>query len=116
MRGARIALRTCLAVLGSVAVSSAQPVPAATTPVVAVVLTDGKLLPLASVRTGSDWQLLPWPKHATQEAQAAPPLPPTAAAIPREWFAPLPALPSTWRMQAINGARLSIHAVAPTRW
>src|SRR5207253_8647009 len=116
MAGTRIAVGTWLAVLACGASSSGQ-AGAPATPVVGVVLTDGKLLPLATVKPGGgDWQLLPWPRHAAQEPQAGPAVPPTASAIPKEWFAPLPALPSTWRMQAINGARTSIHAAAPTRW
>src|SRR5215831_7898507 len=89
---------------------AAQPGP----PIVAIVLTDGKLLPLAA-RAGSDWQLLPWPRHDVQESQE-PSVPASVAAIPKEWFAPLTSLPSTWRLEAINGKRTSIHAATPTRW
>lgn len=115
MPGLRIAVGALLAVLAAGASSSGQPA-AAAVPVVGVVLTDGKLLPLATIRPGGDWQLLPWPRHGEREAQPAPPVPSTTAAIPREWFAPLAALPSTWRMQPINGARTAIHATVPTRW
>jgi hypothetical protein len=93
--------------------SSAQP--AAGPPVVAIVLTDGKLLPLAAA-AGGEWRLLPWPRHDVTEPQAPPPVPASVAAIPKEWFAPLASLPSTWRLQEINGKRSAIHAVAPTRW
>ena len=114
MPAPRFAVGTLLAVLACGAPSSGQP--AAATPVVAVVLTDGKLLPLAAVRAGGDWQLLPWPRHAVSDAQPSFPVPATTGAIPREWFAPLNALPFTWRMQAINGSRTPIHAMVPTRW
>src|SRR5215831_11282515 len=116
MQGAetRIAA-TLLAVLACGAASSGEQAQGGP-PVLAVVLTDGKLLPLASGRAGGDWQLLPWPRHEFQAAQPSVPVPPTKDAIPREWFTPLPSLPSTWRLQAINGARSAIHATAPTRW
>lgn len=116
MAAGPIAVATWLAVLACGASSAGQPA-APMLPVVAVVLTDGKLLPLATMKPGAaEWQPLPWPRHRAQDAQAAPLVPATMAAIPREWFAPIPALPSTWRMQAINGARTSIHVAAPTRW
>jgi hypothetical protein len=115
MPGPRLAAATLLAVLACGVSSSGQPAPAST-PVVAIVLTDGKLLPLATFRAGADWQMLAWPRHALREPQPAPPLPATTAMIPREWFAPLTALPSLWRMQPINGARSAIHAAVPTRW
>ena len=114
MRAARLAIATLLAVLACGAPSSGQPAPA--TPVVGVVLTDGKLLPLAAIKAGGDWQLLPWPRHPVRDAQPTLPVPATTGSIPREWFAPLSALPSIWRMQAINGARTAIHATVPTRW
>jgi hypothetical protein len=84
--------------------------------VVAIVLTDGKLLPLA-VRPAAEWQMLPWPRHELSESQAPALIPPTTAGIPREWFVPLPALPATWRLQPINGtSATAIHAATPTRW
>ena len=104
---------TLLAVLGCGAALSGQQAPQP--PVVAVVLTDGKLLPLAA-RSSSDWQMMPWPRHEFQEAQPAPPVPANAAAIPKNWFTPLAALPSTWRLQPLNGKPTTIHAVSPTRW
>jgi hypothetical protein len=104
---------TLLAVLGCGAALSGQQAPQP--PVVAVVLTDGKLLPLAA-RPSGDWQLLPWPRHGIQESQPALPVPANAAAIPKNWFTPLAALPSTWRLQPLNGKSTTIHAVSPTRW
>ena len=111
----RTALAALLAILaGGVSFSGEQPQTGP--PVVAIVLTDGKLLPLAAARAGGDWQLLAWPRHELQDGRAPLALPASAAAIPRDWFSPLPALPSTWRLETINGRRTAIHAAAPTRW
>src|SRR5205823_4029993 len=113
-RAPRTAAATLLAVLAcGAAVSSDQP--AAQPPVVAIVLTDGKLLPLA-VRPNGDWELLPWPRHDLQESQPSLPVPSTVGSIPRTWFMPLAALPSTWKLQPINGKPTTIHVAVPTRW
>jgi hypothetical protein len=84
-------------------------------PAVAVVLSDGKLLPLGAFPAGG-WRLLPWPHHDVAQAQPSAPVPASVAAIPRSWFAPLPALPVTWRLQPINGRATVVHAASPTRW
>jgi len=115
---ARLVPRTLVATLIAVAAIrvTAAPFEQTTgTPVVAIVLTDGKLLPLAA-RPGDTWQPLAWPRFAVDDPQSLTTLPSSASAIPKPWFAPLPALPSTWRLQAINGRRTIIHTAAPTRW
>ncbi|HEY2431698.1 MAG TPA: hypothetical protein VGI12_03420 [Vicinamibacterales bacterium] len=108
------AIRTAIAALAAALVSGAGAAaqPSQGPPVVAIVLTDGKLLPFA-VASGSDWQLLPWPRHEFSENQAAVPVP---AAIPREWFAPLSSLPSSWRLQTIGGKPTAIHVANPAHW
>lgn len=111
---ARATVATLLAVVvASGAAPSGQPRSAI--PVVAIVLTDGKLLPFAAKASGA-WQTLPWPRHEFQEAQPSPFIPANPGSIPREWFAPLAALPSTWRLQPINGKGVAIHTMSPTRW
>jgi hypothetical protein len=111
---ARTIAAASLAMLVCGTVSSGQPQPPAT-PVVAIVLTDGKLLPLA-VRPASEWQMLPWPRHELAESPTPPSIPANAAAIPKEWFTPLSTLPATWRLQPINGQPTAIHTAAPTHW
>jgi len=110
--------RTIALCLAALAATSQTATPREQTPgmpAVAVVLSDGKLLPLGALPAGG-WRLLPWPRHDVQRAQPSPPLPASAATIPRSWFAPLPALPLTWRLQPINGRPTVIHAASLTRW
>jgi hypothetical protein len=109
-RAACIGAATLLAVVACGGTLSGQQ--ASSVPAVAVVLTDGKLLPLAA-RSAAGWQLLPWPHHEFHDGQ---PEPPSLMAIPKDWFAPLTTLPTTWRFQPINGKRTVIHSAAPTRW
>ena len=87
----------------------------ASTPVVAIVLTNGKLLPLAA-RSREGWTLLPWPQHGSEDENPGPTVPASLSDIPKAWFAPLSALPTVWRFQPIGHRPLLIHSGSPAKW
>jgi len=85
-------------------------------PVVAVVSQTGQLLPLAA-HVGGSWKMLPWPGiSVAYDLRRAPSVPATVDAIPHDWFAPLTALPASWRLQTLDGHARDIHVLAPARW
>ena len=40
----------------------------------------------------------------------------TLADVPREWFKPLPSLPTAWRFQPVNGSLRAVEIGVPTPW
>jgi hypothetical protein len=111
-RGAR--LTACVA-LGLWLVVGAVPRAQTSAAVVAVVLDNGKLLPLAA-RTGRGWVLLPWPRHDSEDAQPGPVVPASLSDIPEQWHVPLSVLPTIWRFQPIGKRPRSIHSGSPVKW
>lgn len=113
----RLQVAALLGLIGPLAATTPPSASIATAGVsaVAIVLTDGKLLPLAA-GSGGAWNLLPWPQHESESGEAAPAIPGTVETIPKEWFAPLPTLPTVWRLRPIGGRERTIHSGLPTRW
>jgi hypothetical protein len=95
------------------ATAAVQPAPT-NAPVVAIMLTNGRLLPLATLSNG-EWTLFPWPQH-DREDNPSPRMPAHLDTIPQDWFSPLAVLPTTWRMQPVNGQSQFVRTGRPTMW